>query len=46
MRALKRFRDRKVIVTKGRRVTIIDLENLKERARITPFYHSIIEEIL
>ena len=46
MRALKRFRDRKLIVTTGRRVTIIDLDNLKERARITPFYHSIIQEIL
>lgn len=46
MRALKRFRDRKVIATKGKRVTIVDLDNLKERARITPFYHSIIEEIL
>ncbi len=46
MRALKRFRDRKVIVTSGKRVTIIDLANLKERARITPFYHSIIQEIL
>jgi len=46
MRSLKRFRDRKLIVTTGRRVTIIDLDNLKERARITPFYHSIIQEIL
>lgn len=46
MRSMRRFRDRKVIVTTGRRVTIIDLDNLKERARITPFYHSIIQEIL
>lgn len=46
MRALKRFRDRKLIVTTGRRVTIIDLDSLKERARITPFYQSIIQEIL
>lgn len=46
MRSLKRLRDRKLIVTTGRRVTIIDLDNLKERARITPFYHSIIREIL
>ncbi len=46
MRALKRFRDRKLLETSGRRVTITDFESLKERARITPFYLSIIEETL
>jgi len=46
MRALKRFRDRKMIETARRRVTILDLESLKERARITPFYLSILQETL
>ncbi len=46
MRALKRFRDRGVITTSGRQVTIIDLEGLKKRARITPFYLSILRETL
>jgi CRP-like cAMP-binding protein len=46
MRALKRFRDRKLLETSGRRVTITDVESLKERARITPFYLSIVEETL
>ena len=46
MRALKRFRERGLIETSGRQITIIDLESLKERARITSFYLSIIEETL
>ncbi len=46
MRALRRFRERKLIATSGRRVTIIDLDTLKTRARITPFYLSIIQETL
>jgi CRP/FNR family cyclic AMP-dependent transcriptional regulator len=46
MRALKRFRDRDLVITSGRRVTIIDPKSLKERARITPFYLSIIQETL
>lgn len=46
MRALKRFRDRKLIITSRRRVTIIDSNSLKERARVTPFYLSIIQETL
>ena len=46
MRSLKRFRDRKLLETSGRRVTITDFDSLKERARITPFYLSIIEETL
>jgi len=46
MRALKRFRDREIIETARRRVTILDLESVKERARITPFYLSILQETL
>lgn len=46
MRALKRFRERGLIETSGRQITITDLESLKERARITSFYLSIIEETL
>jgi len=46
MRSLKRFRDRRLIVTDGRRITITDLEAMKERARITPFYLTIIQQTL
>jgi CRP/FNR family transcriptional regulator len=46
MRALKRFRERGLIKTAQGRIIIIDLESLKERARITSFYLSIIEETL
>lgn len=46
MRALKRFRERKMIATSGRRITITDLDSLKERARVTPFYLSIMQETL
>lgn len=46
MRALKRFRDRKLVSTAGRRLVITDFESLKERARITPFYLSIIQQTL
>ena len=46
MRALKRFRDRKLLETSGRHVTITDFDSLKERARITPFYLSILEGTL
>lgn len=46
MRALKRFRNRNLLETSGRRVTITDFESLKERARITPFYLSIVEKTL
>lgn len=44
MRALKRFRDRRLLETSGRRVTITDFDSLKERARITEFYLSVIED--
>lgn len=44
MRALRRFRDRDLIETSGRRVTITSLERLEERAKITPFYMSVIED--
>jgi len=46
MRALKRFRERKWLETSGKRVTITGFDSLKERARTTPFYLSIIEETL
>ena len=46
MRSLKRFRDRGLVSTSGRRVTITDSMRLRERARITPFYLSIIQETL
>lgn len=46
MRSLKRFRERRLIATSGRQVTILDLESLQERARITPFYLTIIQETL
>ena len=44
MRALKRFRDRKLIMTSGRLLTVVDIDSLQVRARITPFYLSIIRE--
>jgi CRP/FNR family transcriptional regulator len=46
MRALKRFRDRGMITTLQSRITLVDMASLKERARATPFYLSIIEETL
>jgi len=46
MRSLKRFRDRKLLTTSRRRVAISDINALMERARITPFYLSIIAETL
>jgi CRP-like cAMP-binding protein len=46
MRSLKRFRDRGLISTSGRRMTVTNFDSLKERARITPFYLSIIQETL
>ena len=45
-RSLKRFRDRNFIAASGRRIIIMDIDSLKERARITPFYLSIIENTL
>jgi CRP-like cAMP-binding protein len=46
MRSLKRFRERKLLTTSGRRITITGFDDLKERARTTPFYISIIEDSL
>ena len=46
MRVLKRFRERNLITTSQSLITIVDMDNLNERARTTPFYLSIIEETL
>jgi len=46
MRVLKRFRERNLITTSQSLITIVDMDNLAERARTTPFYLSIIEETL
>jgi len=46
MRALKRFRERRLITTAKHQITLIDMENLQARAQITPFYLSIVEETL
>ena len=46
MRALKRFRERRLIATSQSQITLIDTESLKERAQTTPFYLSIMEETL
>jgi CRP-like cAMP-binding protein len=46
MRVLKRFREKGWIETAQSQIIITDLEGLKERARITSFYLSIIEETL
>jgi len=46
MRALKRFRERRLITTAKSRITLIDMESLQARAQTTPFYLSIVEETL
>jgi CRP-like cAMP-binding protein len=46
MRALKRFRERNLIATSQSQITIIDFDSLKERARTSSFYLSIMEETL
>jgi CRP-like cAMP-binding protein len=46
MRGLKRFRDRGVVATSQSRITLLDADAIKERARATSFYLSIIEETL
>jgi len=46
MRVFKRFREKGWIETAQSQIIIADLEGLKERARITSFYLSIIEETL
>jgi len=46
MRGLKRFRERDLIATSHSEIRIKDMEGLMTRARVTPFYLSIIEETL
>jgi CRP/FNR family transcriptional regulator len=46
MRSLKRFRERGLIVTEQSRICVKDFESLTQRARVNPFYLSIIEETL
>lgn len=46
MRALKRFKDRELVTTSQSRITLLDIAGMKERARATSFYLSIIEETL
>jgi len=46
MRALKRFRESRLITTTKSRITLIDMESLQARAQTTPFYLSIVEETL
>jgi CRP-like cAMP-binding protein len=46
MRALRRFRERRLISTSQGQITITDIDSLKERAHATPFYISILEETL
>ena len=47
MRALKRFRELGLISTAHHsRIVIIDMESLNTRARVSPFYLSIIQETL
>ena len=45
-RVLRQFRERGLISTSQNKITIQDFEKLKEKARATPFYLSIIEETL
>ena len=46
MRGLKRFRELGLIATENSRIWIKDSESLAQRARVTDFYLSIIEETL
>lgn len=45
-RTLKQYRERDLIATTQSQITIKDLEGLKTRANVMPFYLSIIEETL
>ena len=45
-RVLRQFRERGLISTSRNKIAIQDFEQLKEKARATPFYLSIIEETL
>ena len=46
MRGLKRFRERNLITTEQSRICVENYESLAQRARVKPFYLSIIEETL
>jgi len=46
LRALRRFRERGLASTDGKRIIVHDLNQLTERARTTPFYLSIVQETL
>ena len=46
MRALKRFRELKLISTEHSRIWVRDFDSLAQRARVSDFYLSIIEETL
>jgi len=46
MRGLKRFRELDVIATESSRIWIKDFDSLAQRARVSEFYLSIIEETL
>jgi len=46
LRALRRFKERGLASTDGKRIIVHDLNQLTERARTTPFYLSIIQETL
>jgi len=46
MRKLKRFRELGAIATEDGRICVVDFESLAERARVSEFYLSIIEETL
>ena len=46
MRKLKRFRELGVIATENGRICVVDFESLAQRARVSDFYLSIIEETL
>jgi CRP-like cAMP-binding protein len=45
-RLIKRFRDRNLINGSGKNIVLTDLERLRERARTTSYYMSIIKETL
>ena len=46
MRTLKRFRELGLITTSKNSFRVLNLEGLEERARVTSFYLSIVEETL
>lgn len=46
MRSLKRFRERELLRTSGRKIVITNLPGLEDRAKTPPFYLAIVEETL